>query len=166
MAINFPSAPVPGQVYQAEGATFVWNGSLWVVMDASNIVYATEAEAIAGVRDDVATSPFTTKAALPVGGAYFQKAPVDVSAERLINVEYANPFDAPILVSLGIWFLAAATWNLYLRPVGGTWINIATDNTGGASVLRGAFFIVPVGWSWFVADSASYEISFCVEYQP
>jgi hypothetical protein len=59
MALNFPSAPVVGQVYSAEGADFVWNGALWVVLAPENVTFATGPEVAAGVRNDVVLSPLT-----------------------------------------------------------------------------------------------------------
>ena len=64
MALNFPSAPLVGQVYQAEGATFVWNGTLWVVLGPSSATFASKAEAEAGLRDDVFLSPLRAKQAI------------------------------------------------------------------------------------------------------
>lgn len=64
MALNFPSAPVLGQVYQAEGATFVWNGTLWVVLSAESATFATKGEAEAGLRDDRFLSPLRAKEAI------------------------------------------------------------------------------------------------------
>jgi hypothetical protein len=64
MALNFPSAPVVGQVYQAEGVTFVWNGTLWVVLSPASATFATKAEAEAGVRDDRLLSPLRAKEAI------------------------------------------------------------------------------------------------------
>lgn len=163
MPINLPNSPTVGQVFTAEGADFVWNGSLWVVLDAGNFVYATGPEAIAGVRADVAVSPATALPAIPNDGAYFWKDPVEVT--RVDGTEYENPFDVPLLVSLSILGTTTVTANVQLRPVGGSWITIATEGLNGA-VYRSAFFIVPVGWAWQVTSSASYSIAFCVEYQP
>ena len=41
MALNFPDSPVLNQIYEAEGATFRWNGSLWlnVVISATQFGY-------------------------------------------------------------------------------------------------------------------------------
>lgn len=169
MAINFPSNPANGQVFQAEGTTFIWNGVLWVVMDATNFPYATSAEAIAGVRDDVAISPSTAKDAIPVGGALFSGNPVNVGANsgRVPGTQYTNPFDVPILVVVGILTTGVATdWSLQIRPVGGTWITIALENVPATVQNRGALFIVPVGWAYRVTASSNYSIPYCYEYQP
>jgi hypothetical protein len=64
MALNFPSAPVTGQVFQGEGTTFVWNGTLWVVLSPASATFATKAEAEAGVRNDVLLSPLRAKEAI------------------------------------------------------------------------------------------------------
>jgi hypothetical protein len=64
MALNFPSTPVTGQVFQAEGTTFVWNGALWVVLAPSNAQFATKAEAEAGTRNDRLLSPLRAKEAI------------------------------------------------------------------------------------------------------
>lgn len=64
MALNFPSAPIVGQVFQAEGTTFVWNGTLWVVLSPASATFATKAQAEAGLRDDVFLSPLRAKEAI------------------------------------------------------------------------------------------------------
>lgn len=38
MALNFPSNPSLGQVYDAEGLTFIWNGAVWIVVSPSGYV--------------------------------------------------------------------------------------------------------------------------------
>ena len=55
MALNFPNAPVEGQVYTAEGVTFVWTSGQWVV----TFPWASNSEALAGTRADVAMAPLT-----------------------------------------------------------------------------------------------------------
>lgn len=64
MALNFPSAPVLGQVFSAEGADFVWNGTLWVVLSPASATFASKVEAEAGLRDDVFLSPLRAKEAI------------------------------------------------------------------------------------------------------
>jgi hypothetical protein len=64
MALNFPSAPVVGQVFQAEEVAFVWNGTLWVVLSPQSGTFATKAEAEAGLRDDRLLSPLRAKEAI------------------------------------------------------------------------------------------------------
>jgi len=64
VSLNFPSAPILGQVYQAEGTTFIWNGTLWLVLAPSNAIFATKAEAEAGTRNDRLLSPLRAKEAI------------------------------------------------------------------------------------------------------
>lgn len=64
MALNFPSAPLLGQVVSAEGADFVWNGTLWVVLSPASATFASKVEAEAGLRDDVFLSPLRAKEAI------------------------------------------------------------------------------------------------------
>lgn len=64
MALNFPANPTPGQVFTAEGATFIWNGTVWVAASPPVIPWASPEEAMAGERADVVMSPLTTKATL------------------------------------------------------------------------------------------------------
>ena len=64
MALNFPSAPLVGQVYQAEGMDFVWNGALWVVLSPASATFSTKADAEAGLRTDVFLSPLRAKEAI------------------------------------------------------------------------------------------------------
>lgn len=93
MALNFPSSPIVGQVYSAEGADFVWSGAVWTPLDGSNFPYATQAEALAGTRTDRAMSPLTTEQA--IAARNFQPsegygAPVNVAAQRVEAQNYNN----------------------------------------------------------------------------
>jgi hypothetical protein len=100
MALNFPSSPVLGEVFQAEGATFVWNGALWVVLGPTSATFATKAEAIAGLRGDVMLSPlrahdmleeFTTPAPpLPNPPAAFCRAWSQYNGETLAVIRSFN----------------------------------------------------------------------------
>lgn len=67
MALNFPANPTPGQVFTAEGATFVWNGTVWVAAGSAAIPFATTAEARAGVVTDKVMSPLTTTERIKAG---------------------------------------------------------------------------------------------------
>lgn len=64
MALNFPTTPLVGQVFQAGGVTFVWNGTLWVVLGPASATFSTKAEAEAGLREDVFLSPLRAKEAI------------------------------------------------------------------------------------------------------
>lgn len=64
MALNFPASPAPGEVFTSEGATFIWNGTVWMAQAPAVIPWATPAEAIAGTRGDVAISPLTLAATI------------------------------------------------------------------------------------------------------
>lgn len=64
MALNFPNAPITGQVFQTEDTTFVWNGALWVVLSPSSATFATKADAEAGLRADVFLSPLRAEEAI------------------------------------------------------------------------------------------------------
>ena len=56
MSLVFPPSPGPGDTYTAEGTTFIWTGTVWVVAPAG-LIFATQAEAEAGERWDRAMSP-------------------------------------------------------------------------------------------------------------
>jgi hypothetical protein len=93
VALNFPSSPIVGQVFSAEGADFVWSGAVWVPLDGSNFPYATQAEALAGTRTDRAMSPLTTQQA--IAARNFQPSegygvPVDVAAQRTVATNFRN----------------------------------------------------------------------------
>lgn len=63
MALNFPVTPAPGEIFTAEGATFIWNGTVWMAQAPAVMPWATPEEARAMTRGDVVMSPLTTKAA-------------------------------------------------------------------------------------------------------
>jgi hypothetical protein len=63
MSLNFPSSPSPGDSFTAEGATFVWTGSVWV-MPPSGLIIATQDEAEEGQRQDRAMTPLRGKQAI------------------------------------------------------------------------------------------------------
>ncbi len=67
MSLNFPSSPVPGETYTAQGVTFVWTGTVWV-MPPSGLLFATQGEAEAGEVDDRGLSPLTGSQADHEGG--------------------------------------------------------------------------------------------------
>jgi hypothetical protein len=56
MGLNFPNTPATGERFTAEGRTFVWNGSVWL-MEAENIPWASLEEALAAVATDRFMSP-------------------------------------------------------------------------------------------------------------
>lgn len=85
MALNFPSNPTVGQVFQAEGASFVWTGTLWAVLNPATFPWATKDEAIAGVRGDAVMSPFTTKAAIDAKTAQITDQLLKARRKRLIT---------------------------------------------------------------------------------
>lgn len=60
MALNFPTAPTIGQVFVSDGVSFTWSGVVWYATPTLFPPFATEAEAVAGVRADVVMSPLTT----------------------------------------------------------------------------------------------------------
>lgn len=57
MALDFPSSPVLNQVYTAEGMSFIWNGTVWLIVGAAAFAWATDAEAIDGLAVDKVLSP-------------------------------------------------------------------------------------------------------------
>ena len=63
MSLNFPPSPSAGDAFTAEGRTFVWNGSLWL-MQAEDIPWATLEQALAGLSADTIMSPATMRAAI------------------------------------------------------------------------------------------------------
>jgi hypothetical protein len=149
MALNFPSAPVVGQVYQAEGMSFVWNGTLWYVLDAFPW-------AAPGAAEGVMT-PAATKAALdavPQGGSFNIGFPRDLTASRAIGTNYQNPrANVPMLIAAS-FSDRDDTSNAELR-VGPTNANPPTIVLGQAWANRGTgpsentiIGVVPAGW-WY-----------------
>lgn len=162
--LNFPASPVLGQVFEAEGASFVWNGSLWVVLSAASFPWATAAEAIAGARADVAVSPLTAKIAMDARGYTFkgniQQQPVDLAGtSRVGRTIYQNDTGRSLLVALvmrpvsggGTFFLrlGASSADMSLA-VGG-------ETGGDTNRRRSALAVVPPGW-FYQADLASGNI--------
>lgn len=82
VALDFPSAPGVGEVWEEEGATFIWNGTAWI-MQAPSFRWATIAEAVQGVLQNAVMSPKTLKAMIdaiptpppppPPGAAFCRK---------------------------------------------------------------------------------------------
>lgn len=62
MALNFPASPAPGEIFTSEGATFIWNGTVWMAQAPAVIPWATPEEARAGLRGDVVMSPALVQA--------------------------------------------------------------------------------------------------------
>jgi hypothetical protein len=56
MSLNFPPSPSPGDTFTAQGVTFVWTGSVWVV-PPGGLIFASQPEAQAGERLDRAMTP-------------------------------------------------------------------------------------------------------------
>lgn len=163
--LNFPTGPVLGQVFEAEGASFIWNGSLWVVLSAASFPWATAAEAIAGARADLAISPLTLKAAMDARGYTFkgniQQQPVDLAAsgQRVGRTIYQNDTGRSLLVAL-VMRPVSGGGTFYLRlGASSADMSLAVVGETGADTnrRRSALAVVPPGW-FYQADLASGNI--------
>jgi hypothetical protein len=168
MALNFPNTPVVGQVYQAEGMSFVWNGTVWHVLDTFG--FASNAEAIAGTDDGKLMTPASTAAELDtlVGGSTFLLGvPTNMTASRALNTNYQWTGNRPLLVSVN-FYCSYGNGDVELRVgsenSGSLAINLGrarclsgSPGTGTSACLIGA---VPRGW-WYrlhiVANSPSAD---------
>ena len=155
MALNFPSSPTLNQVYTAEGVTFVWNGSLWVVLNP--FPWATNAEALAGVNTDRPMTPAATKAALdaiPAGAAQVFGVPTSVG--RAQNTNYQNTLGRPMMVSMR--FTQRDTEATMDARVGPSNVNPPTILLARQAARRGGngslVFVVPTGWWYRAVGSA------------
>lgn len=96
MALNFPANPSPGQVFTAEGSTFIWSGTVWRTVPPS-IPFATGQEAADGVRDDVVMSPLTTRQAIeaaPIGDTAVEDANVVAVSTTAVAIGQTPAFVA------------------------------------------------------------------------
>ena len=101
MSLNFPSSPTVGQIFTAEGVSFVWSGAVWYVLDP--FPWATPAEGLAGVETDKISTPASTKALLdtiPAGGTFAFGTPQDMIASRSQDVNYQNTLGRPMMISV------------------------------------------------------------------
>ena len=104
MALNFPTSPAPGAIFTAEGRTFVWNGTVWV-MQALQLPWATAAEAAAGVAANRVLSPFVARPvaeAVPDPVEPFQGIPTVMGAARAVNVDYQNTLGRDMMIILAM----------------------------------------------------------------
>lgn len=144
MALNFPASPAINQRYSAEGVTFVWDGAQWLV----TWPWATQAEALAGTRTDVAMSPLTTQQA--IAARNFQTGvmggtPINVAAQRVIGTNYQNtdPRTRMVQVNTGNDVVCL----LRIGPTGTLADQqIATLLGATGRNNKGASFSVPPGW--------------------
>lgn len=68
MTLDFPAFPARGERFTDEGHTFVWNGSVWILL-AETIPWATLDEALAATSDDTFMSPATMRALIEASEA-------------------------------------------------------------------------------------------------
>lgn len=148
MALNFPSSPVVGQEYTAQGVTFVWSGALWAVLGPANFAYATQAEAEAGVRQDRAMSPLQTNQA--IAARNFQPselygAPVNVVASRAEATNYQNNTGRDLMWAVDITNDVSCI--MRIGPTGSLAANTVAQllSATGRNNVCGAL-VVPPGW--------------------
>lgn len=147
MALNFPAAPVSGQVYTAEGVDFVWNGALWVLMSAANFPWATAAEAIAGARNNAALSPATFAATdnlEPVSDGYIRYLPVTVS--RAKDTDYQNDLGEPLLMIVIIKNESGGNGRLLAGPSLPVTLNVAGQFSQTPDRPNSMTALIPTGW--------------------
>jgi hypothetical protein len=144
MALNFPNSPAINQRYSAEGVTFVWDGAQWLV----TWPWATQAEALAGTRTDVALSPLTTEQAIVARN--FQTGvmggtPVNVAAQRVIGTNYQNTGTRSRMVQVN--FSGDIGGQVRIGPTGTLADQLIAVLLGASGRNnRGASFAVPPGW--------------------
>lgn len=104
MSLNFPNTPAPGDVFTAQGRTFVWTGVVWT-MQGLQFPWATSAEAAAGVAPDRVLSPFVAHGvveAVPEPVAPFQGIPTVMGAARAVNIDYQNTLGRDMMVIIAL----------------------------------------------------------------
>jgi hypothetical protein len=155
MGINFPSNPLAGQVYSAEGEDFVWTGAAWEVLDPTNFAYSTTPDALAGLRADVVMSPMTTQQALTDRGIVPSEGygiPVDVKASRAEAVTYQNMTNRDLFWGLHVTNDVSCVMRISLTS------SLASNHVARLLAASGrngvaAFLIVPPLWYYRVNGS-------------
>lgn len=160
MSLNFPASPAPGQVYQAEGATFIWNGTVWTAQGANDpFPWASNADGVQGTRRDVFLTPASAKAFLdarPPAVPASMGTPTNMLASRTWNTTYTNNTGRPMLVTIWATMGSVGGWIRGLVGAGGTagqTLQIQTQFSGSAGA--GLCFVVPPGWGYRLERSFS-----------
>jgi hypothetical protein len=110
MSLNFPSSPAPGDIFTAEGATFIWTGTVWVV-PPSGLIFATEAEARGGVVADRAMTPL--RGAQAIDEFDPTPPPVDLPEAVCIAICSFNGSTGQVFFEKGVASLAVTGTGLY-----------------------------------------------------
>lgn len=156
--LNFPSSPVVGQVFTAEGVSFVWSGAVWYVLDP--FPWATAAEGLEGAVPNKISTPAATKALLdtiPAGSTFNFGTPQDMSASRSQSVNYQNTLGRPMMISVS--FSDRDDTSIAELRVGPSNVNPPSIILGRSFALRGTgstseaglIGVVPQGW-WYRLD--------------
>jgi hypothetical protein len=172
MALNFPSAPVAGQVFTAEGVSFVWSGVAWVVMDATNFPFATNAQALAGTLANVAMSPLRLREAINarpnLGGSAMYAPPVNRTAQRALGSNWGNTLGRAAFISVEVALGTAGGLSpvrLLIGPTGslaGLIIAEMTPSDGRSPIS--VWGVVPSGWFARVTGPSGATLSRWMEY--
>lgn len=159
MALNFPSAPIEGQVFEGEGATFVWVGGQWVVIDATNFPWATSAQAIAGVLGGLAISPATYKAAKDArnfGTTPLSGAPQDVSGSRALETNYQNDTGGPLWIAIVMNPVSAfGQMDLFVGETSPASMLIGRHSATQTARRGTLMACIPVDWYYRAAQSST-----------
>jgi hypothetical protein len=172
VSLNFPASPIQGQVFTAQGATFVFNGGTWMILAGNLFPFATQAEALAGTRRDVAMSPLRLQQAIDARNFEgnvdsIAGIPVNVVAQRAVNVDYQNTTGKALLVMP----LLRHTTSLesFLRIGPSAPLAVARDmvriSTSGSNLQVGLQGIVPVNHFYRVNAPAGVSPDAWLEYQ-
>lgn len=172
MALNFPSAPTVGQVFTAEGTSFVWTGVTWVVMDATNFPFATNAQALAGTLQNVAMSPLRLREAINarpnLGGSAMYAPPVNRTAQRSLGGNWTNTLGRAAFIAVEVALGTASgltSTRLLIGPtttLAGLIIVEGTPSAGRSPVS--VWGVVPPGWVARVTAPAGATLSRWMEY--
>lgn len=165
MALNFPPSPTPGDTVSSEGATFLWNGTLWLAL-AAPLPFASAAEVAAGVATDKVISPLQVRedlGLLPVPQDPFGGTPADYTGSRVVSGTYLNSTGRPMFISINLTSSGGATlWVGLSNPAEDLRIAQAAILTSGhQSVIQG---LIPAGYFYRLTLSSG-SISSWVEHR-
>lgn len=153
--LNFPSSPVVGQVFTAEGMSFVWSGEVWYVLNP--FPWASDTQGAAGIASAALSTPASTKALLdtiPAGSSFDFGTPQDMIASRSQDVNYQNTLGRPMMISVA--FSDRDSASIAELRVGPSNVNPPSINLGRTLAIRGTgtgseaglIGVVPTGW-WY-----------------
>jgi len=155
MAINFPSTPAVGQEFTSDGSTFIWNGSVWIMKGVA-VIFASEAEALAGIATDLAMSPLTTKAVIDAnggaGGSPFDGSPDLLGTARVLGTVYQNPYDKTMAMTI------SGPINIQIQggPTADALINLARRSRYDSALTgNGTIALIPPRWFYSVTSSTT-----------